>query len=86
MTEDDLTQFVKIIKTLVISGFILLSVEVYITIGVNDYILGYLINRTHNFYVVCLSHLFSLEVYYAHTFMGDNSLYICMFSFVENTR
>ena len=75
MGEDDLPQFVKIIKTLVISAFILLSIEVYITIGVNDYILGYLINRT-NVYVVCLTYLFSFEVYYENTFMGDNSLYI----------
>ena len=38
---DDLPQFVKIINILVISGFILHSVEVNITIGVHDHILRY---------------------------------------------
>ena len=83
--EDDLPQFVQINDSLVIFNFILLYVQLYTTLGVNDHILGYLINRTHHYTIIYLSHSFSFDLYHAHRYFGDMYLYICMRSFVENT-
>ena len=51
----------KLSNILVISDFILLSVEVNIIGGVDDHILEYLINRTYHFPVAYLSHSFLLK-------------------------
>ena len=59
--------------------------EVCHTEGINDHILGFLISRTHHTSVVHLSHSYSFQVYCAHTYLGDNCMYICMHSHVENT-
>lgn len=60
-----------------------MNVEFYETEGINDHILGYLIKRTYHTEVITLANTFNFETYCAHTYIGDNCLYICLCSNIE---
>ena len=64
-------------------GAALLQVDIFFTEGINSHLCSYLVTPTHQNTVVLLSSLENKDVYYVHTFLGDNQLYITVRSHVE---
>lgn len=82
---DDLPFFGRITDIIVIASSGLLSVEKYNTVGINNHLLAYPIVRTHQFFVVNISLLCNPQPLCAHTFIGDNQLYVVLRSHILNT-
>lgn len=72
--DNDLPSFGKIKDIIVIVGSVLLKTE-----GINNHILAYLIIRTRQSFLVCLSSI-DYKVLSGHTYPGDRGLYMFTFS------
>lgn len=80
--QDDLPQFAKIKDILVMVETPVLVVEKFITHGINNHLLCYLIEHTYQTFAVCVSQLIDTHPFTAHTYIGDRGLYIAMRSYV----
>lgn len=80
---DDLPIFAKVMNIIVVVGVALLEVKLFFTKGINSHLSSYLITTTPGEKMLTLSTLENKEVLYAHTFLGDRKLYVCMRSNIE---
>ena len=60
-------------------------VEKFATVGINNHLLCYLIEHTHQVTVVCISKLVDPRPFTAHMFRGDGGKYIAFQWYIENT-
>ena len=65
---DELPQFVKILDILVIVGSPVLVVEKFTTVGINNYILGYLIVHNHQRVAISISKLLDSRPFTGHIY------------------
>jgi hypothetical protein len=76
--NDDLPRFGSILEVLVITWTPLVYIELYHTEGINSHIQSYEVTSTHKKSLFLLSQLSNKVVYSAHTYIGNNHLYITM--------
>ena len=82
--EDDLPVFGKINDIIVITGTPLFSLKLFTTLGINNHLLCFVIERTHRSCFVCVSRLKFPEPLSAHSCIGDSNTYIALRSHVPN--
>ena len=81
--QDDLPEFGKILDIIVIAEFPFLYVEKYRSLGINQHILGYLIEHTYANCCIYLSSVPFKSTFDAHSYIGDGGLYVILKSHLE---
>lgn len=81
--QNDLPEFGKIFDILIIAEFPFVYVERYKSLGINEHILGYLIEHTYVNSCIYMSELPYKNTVDAHSYMGDGGLYVVMKSYLE---
>ena len=76
--SDDLPQFGKILDIVNFGSFPLLLVEESHSKGINNHLIAYLICCTHSTVMIYLPKLATKTVFSAHSYDGDNGLYISL--------
>ena len=83
--NDDLPQFARIRDIIMVVECPLLVLDTFITQGINNHLLSYLIKGTRHVFIIRVSSLVVRDTFMAHTYPGDGNLYIAMKYHVERT-
>lgn len=81
--KNDLPLFVKILDIISVEEFPFFLVEKYKSVGINEHILSFLIQRTHITCCINIADLPYKYVFSAHSYIGDGQLYITPKSHLE---
>ena len=81
--DDDLPVFGKITDILVLVKTPLIAIEKFRTEGINNHLLAYQISHTHSHSLLLQSNLSNKCTFCAHTYIGDENLYITVGSHIE---
>ena len=73
--EDDLPLFGRIDEIMVIAATSILSLRLFTTLGLNNHLLSYVIERMHKTSLILLSGLVHQEPLTSHQRTGDDNVY-----------
>lgn len=82
--EDDLPVFGRIDDILVITATPMLSIRLFRTLGINNHLLCYAIEHTHQKVLILLNQLICPDPLSPHQRIGDDNLYIALRSHIPN--
>ena len=74
--ENDLPLFAKILDIITVEEFPFFVIEKYKSLGINDHLLGFLIQHTHLTCCINIADLLYKYVFSAHSYIGDGQVYI----------
>ena len=83
--EDDLPTFGRIDEILVITATPIFSLRLFTTLGLNNHLLSYAIERMHKTSLILLSQLVHQEPLTSHQRTGDDNVYITLRFHLINT-